>query len=223
VNAPDVVYFTRSGRNEELRYSLRSLVNLPHGRVVLIGDVPRWYRGDHIPFTTKGNKHLLTDLAMIEACENEELSDPFILMNDDFFIVKPIEKVPLLNIGTLAEVAGRYLVQVGRSSYQQRMVSTRQRLEELGYEDPLCFEAHAPLVVHKKIMREALALGGGMKRSMYGALLGKRGRQVRDPKIVSATSPIPSGPFWSSGDRSFPKLVRGHLEPMFPDKSPWEA
>jgi hypothetical protein len=46
VTLPDVVYVVRPGnRNEELRYSLRSIAaHLPHRRVWLAGFCPSWVR-----------------------------------------------------------------------------------------------------------------------------------------------------------------------------------
>ena len=42
----DAVYYVRPGdRNDELRYSLRSLANLPHDRVWIVGHTPPWVTG----------------------------------------------------------------------------------------------------------------------------------------------------------------------------------
>lgn len=38
----DILYLCRPGENLELRYSLRSLRNVPHGRVWIFGDCPDW-------------------------------------------------------------------------------------------------------------------------------------------------------------------------------------
>ena len=40
---PDIVYFVKpSEDNDELKYSLRSLKNLNHGQVYLVGYRPSW-------------------------------------------------------------------------------------------------------------------------------------------------------------------------------------
>lgn len=46
-NNYDIVYFVKeSAKNEELRYSLRSLKNFPHGRVWFYGYCPSFLKPD---------------------------------------------------------------------------------------------------------------------------------------------------------------------------------
>ena len=69
---PDIVYVVRPGeRNEELRYSLRSLSNLPHGRVWIAGYMPKWVTGvEHIPSPAKPGSHVHAKANLRAACQH---------------------------------------------------------------------------------------------------------------------------------------------------------
>lgn len=80
--------------NSSLRYSLRSLVNLPHDRVVIIGDKPKW---------AVNIKHIKCDDPYDSATKNvwrkiyiacEMLSENFILMDDDHIIWNYVSEIP---------------------------------------------------------------------------------------------------------------------------------
>src|SRR5688572_14976620 len=100
----DIVFPIRaSGRTDELRYSLRSLVNLPHDRVWIAGHRPEWVSKEvgHIAVhqlggTTKYERSLANLLA---ACSHPEVSDEFVRFDDDFFVMVPMDRVPLLHQG----------------------------------------------------------------------------------------------------------------------------
>src|SRR4029079_15582575 len=95
----DIVYPVRRGDwNLELRYSLRSLVNLPHARVILVGYVPSWANPDIGLIRDQGKEapwhasamHLLYAMDQIR-----DLSDPLYLFNDDFYVMQPTDQIPI--------------------------------------------------------------------------------------------------------------------------------
>lgn len=178
--------------HEELRYALRSWCsNLPHARVWLIGHRPHWVSGEvgHIPTDQTGlTKWQATTLAVRAACEHPEVSERWLLMNDDFFTVQPLpDGMPVLHRGPLREVESRRLNRGGRDEYGAGLTAARERLEELGYDEPLCYEHHSPLPVEKAGMLRALEVGAGLdiaKRSVYGAVAGLGGTFAEDVKIA---------------------------------------
>lgn len=105
-NPPDVVYINRPGdENEELRYSLRSLKNLPHDRVFIVGYSPVWVRGcESIAVDPQRSKHASAESNLIAACSSLEVSDPFYVFNDDFYVMQEMETIPVLHEGPLSEV-----------------------------------------------------------------------------------------------------------------------
>jgi hypothetical protein len=102
----DIVYIYRHSRDDgrELRYSLRSLSNVPHGKVFIIGDKPKWTKGIvHVPASDPHGLKALNALHKITvACRDPRVSEDFVLMNDDFYVLKPIPGIPTLHRGTIS-------------------------------------------------------------------------------------------------------------------------
>jgi len=227
----DVVYSCRPGSNEELRYSLRSLVNVPHGRVWIVGGWPAWVRDvGTIPTRVLGNKYRTVTANMIAACSEPEISDPFLFFNDDMYAVEPIRWFGHHHRNTMREHITEYEQGGWRNSlYVQGLRDTLALLQYLGFEDPLCYELHVPIVVWKAPMLEACALEGSIqayqRRSVYGALIELPSTPLADPKVyakgIEAGRPAPTGPWLSTGDSSFP-AVRPRLAVLFPEPGPHE-
>jgi hypothetical protein len=226
----DVVYLCRDGENEELRYSLRSLANLPHERVWVFGGAPEWVRGvEFVATDQRDTKYRVTTRALRTACEHPAVSDPFYLFNDDFYVIRPVDEVPVLHRGPVAGVLRQYRERWGGvSQYSKGMAQTLNLLKRLGYPRPLSYELHVPLAVHKAAMLEALDVGAESrirvlhKRTLYGNLAGIGGEKIGDCKISKreARTPI-RGPWLSSSDGTFEGLER-FLRSRFREHSPYE-
>ena len=110
----DFVYIVKeSDKNDDLRYSLRSIAKFyPDHRVWIVGYKPKWVQNvGYIPVKQTGNKWGNSVKNIIAACESKEISEDFILMNDDFFIIKekyPLETVCNMNSGTLDKAIKAY-------------------------------------------------------------------------------------------------------------------
>lgn len=226
----DVVYpLKRSdGPDDELRYSLRSLKNLPHGRVFLIGGRPAWADNiTHIVPEPGITKYKDAAANIRAACESDLVSDPFILMNDDFFVMRPIDQVPVLNRGRSVDVEADYEARYPRSAYLTGMRATRQHLESLGYHDPLSFALHVPIVVHKQMLLKAMDLGAEFPvwhiRTAYGALAMLEGETIQDVKVNQIYRSIPDSVFVSTSDRVFTGGKAGRqIRSRFPRIGPYE-
>lgn len=224
---PDVVIPCRPGPNEELRYALRSLQNLPHRNVWIIGGMPDWVRGVRFyEYPRSTTKYETTTQHLRTACLHPEISDPFILMNDDFYVMRPQRSLPALNRGTVAQVIAEHEQRCIQSAYVDGMRATLARLEQHGHMNPLSFELHVPLTIRKRAMLSALDICAGIpvmhKRTAYAALAGIEGRTMKDVKVYEAGAPIPTGAFLSSADNTFDYL-RPTLEAAFPNPGPYEA
>ncbi|MFF4391439.1 hypothetical protein ACFY0G_32320 [Streptomyces sp. NPDC001552] len=231
MDLPDLVVPVREAKlNQQLRYALRSWAkNLPHGRVWLVGYRPYWVAGvNHISTTQAGRtKYANTTAAVRAVCEHPEVSDPWILLNDDFFVMTAVEQVPALHRGRVVDVE-RYYAARASGSYLDGMRATRARLAELGHPDPLSYELHVPMQIGKAGMLAALDAGRDLavvhKRTLYGNLAGLGGAQIDDVKILHRSHKFPAdSPFLSTMPDSFTRGKVGELiRRKFPQPCPYE-
>ena len=186
----DLVYILGSGsrwRNNEIRYSLRSVErNLPGHKVFIIGECPSWATGIiHIPIPDGSSNKLLNARAKYTAAAKDpRISDDFVLMNDDFFVLKPVENIPGYSRGTLAEMMGRHPTKDGY--YYKSLRDTKCLLNSMGILNPIDFEIHAPIIFNKEKLITTIELIGTDKaysiRSCYGNLSNSEPRKTEDFK-----------------------------------------
>ena len=146
----DVVYTLRNTDEcEEIIYSLRSLKNLPHDKVFIVGGCPKNINKEkviYIPTLQNNSKYKNTTNNLKIACLDNRLSSDFILMNDDFFIMSPIENVEKelnLNFGTVDSVIEKYYQRRKKTNVWLRgMIETKEYLQKIGNKNPLSFELH---------------------------------------------------------------------------------
>lgn len=185
----DIVYVVRRGDvNEELRYSLRSLINVDYGDVYLAGYMPSWVQGaGYVKVDSHFDKYRSSTLNLEAACLNPYVSDPFWLMNDDFFIMDRLPELPTYHRGPVTDVIPYYLDTYPNSPYLRGMQATLDLLHRAGYDYPLSYELHIPLLVHKEPMLQAIAVGRNVrafhKRTFYGNLSGLGGTYSDDVKV----------------------------------------
>lgn len=190
MGAPDIVVPVREGAaNEQLRYALRSwAAHLPHSRVWVVGHQLTWLDGvRHIPTRQTGTKYQNTTTAVAAACRHPEVSETFLLANDDMFVMHPVEEMPVLHRGPVRDVEAYYAARAS-GKYLRGMRETRDLLVSLGHSGPLSYELHVPMPVDKKGMLKALDMGRHLdvvhKRTLYANLAGLGGRQIQDVKIL---------------------------------------
>jgi hypothetical protein len=223
---PDVVYLVGpQRRNEELRYSLRSLANVPHGRVWIAGGAPRWARPDGlISVPRAGTAHYHTALSLTAAARHPDVAESFVLMNDDFFITHPREHFPTWHGGPLRVQRARYA-----KGNQHTFVRAMGKLADL-MGDLLSYELHVPMPMTKAGVLEILELAidpptvAVLKRTIYGNHHHVGGEEHRDVKVFGDREAwSKEGPFLSTTDSSFTHTAVGrYLRSLFPDPSPYE-
>lgn len=156
---------------------------------------------------------------MHAACANNDITDPFVLWMDDIFAVQPVDVIPTLHNGPMQDRRGS-----GRWRSGHR--ATARWLRQKGYDRPLSFELHVPLVVHKGPMLVALIRSREIphpqphKRSVYGNLAKLDGSYSDDVKTTNPRAPF-VGPWVSSADATFQTCVLPRLD--FPEPSPYET
>jgi hypothetical protein len=181
----DFVYICRDGENEELRYSIRSvLLSFPEAKVWVVGGKPKWYSGNHVFLEQNDNKYANAVNNLKAVCDTSDISDNFILMNDDFFIIKKIETIEQFYNGLLSEKIDKFTKITGSSMYIRKLITTNNKLNKLGFTKPLDYELHVPMPMHKAGLLYILnEYPECLWRSMYGNLFNVGGSQMEDVKV----------------------------------------
>lgn len=225
----DAVYICRGGRNEELRYSIRSLSNFPQRHVWVVGGRPNWYAGRFVRVPPKPNKYEHGRANLDAIINTDEITDDFVLFNDDFFVVRNVETVPILHAGPLADMVDRLSVVAPVARFTKMLETTLQVLRAEGISDPLSYNLHTPMKMNKRHLKEALKREGS-PRTLVGNLFEYGGEFADDVKVHGRDPwPVPSynwrsgsSPFLSTNDHTFREVYMGKLRDMFPQRSRFE-
>jgi hypothetical protein len=215
---------------EDLRWSLRFTANrflavdgtiwISSGVMppsVVQKDRVRWVRGSRSQNRVRSSRENLR-----AAVDDRRVSDPFVLMHDDQFVLAPIDTVPVGHLGALGRRAADLHSVLPASRWTKRHIDTRR---VLGYS--LCYDHHYPLLVHKDAMRRALDMVEAsstpiLYRSTYGHLAKLGGEFVSDCKIRTFAEPLPDLWACSTSDSSWSGEAGGALRSMEPNAMPWE-
>lgn len=224
----DIVYVNRDGENLELLYSLRSIFYVEYDQVWVFGGRPSWLNTDKVKLVRRnqnGSPYRSTRGHIAAACNTKEVSDPFLLMNDDFFAMRPWD-TEVLNRGPLEDMLVKH--ENLKTLWAKGLRETASMLDASGLDQKLSYDLHAPLIIQKKEMREALKwaeksrIDGIHVRTLYGNLARLGGTQIEDPKLMRRSDPFPKGPWLSSGDDTFRSTVEPVLRYTFPNPSIYE-
>lgn len=237
--APDVVYVVRPGDdNEELRYSLRSVAqNAPHRNVWIAGTIPSWVRNvKRLPLVPQPNKfaNQRQSLHAVAACP--DISDPFVLFNDDMFVMEPISEWRTWNLDTIEEHWGGPIGNVDKrdNEWLHAVWCTYKWMQEQGHPNPLYYENHTPLLYDKVklagVLEEYPADSPFVVNGTYpicGA--GGEGEWGANAKlafegVLDVFASLALGmPYLSTEDRSFAEQALGEfIRNNFPDPCKYE-
>ena len=228
----DVVYVVKdSAFNDELRYSLRSVEkNFPCNRVWFYGGRPIGAHPDKqvIIHQTWGTKWDNVRNMLRKIAENDEITEDFVLFNDDFFVMKPVENLPPYKWKSMESLwKGIERRNGGRpSTYTKNMKKVAEELTAAGYGTDN-YALHLPMVFNRKKMLEMLDTFPDTRspRSVYGNMfLKKDAKSHKDVKIFRAREIPPKDPdYLSTEDFAFENGKVGEfIRQRFPEKSRWE-
>lgn len=236
VAAPDLVYVVRPGDdNEELRYSLRSVsTNAPHRKVWIVGTVPGWLRNvEGIPLEPHPEKFANQRQSLAAACAHPDVSEVFVLMNDDHFVTEKITTWPTIHLGVTSEYLQRRL-EGGRirNTWLKAVRDTAEWMAEQGHGDVLCYEAHVPLLFNKQALGDLITSYPAGRYMVAGELYavagaGGVGAQGLNVKVKTdeefAEKRDQSAPFISTNEDTFAHLAVGeYIRSLFPTPSKYE-
>lgn len=230
----DIVYVIKDAAfNEELRYSLRSVEkNFPHNKVFFYGGKPMYFHPDKlVPVLQKGKTKWDRVRAMLKTiAEDDRITENFVLFNDDFFVMRPVEKLSTYRYGTLEQLCKRIEKKNGGrpTKYTLNLANTIATLKKHNL-PTLNFELHVPMVFKRGDLRELIDLFPDTRgtRSLYGNMyLNEEDTEpMKDTKIFKTNElPPEDALFVSTEDSSFSRGEIGKLiKSAFPDKSRWEG
>lgn len=218
----DCVYICRPGENEELRYSIRSIEkNLTCDTVWLVGYKPDWYIGNYIEVADKSIKFENIRNCLSIVTNIGAISDNFLLMNDDFYILKPMGKVPIYHGGLLDDKIARYIANSGSTRYTRILAEASKYLKKKGILQPLDYDIHTPIIMNKHNLKEVVDINLA-PRSMYGNIFNIGGTEIEDVKLYKYNNKIEySHGVISSEDTSI-KFLIDMLKTEFPNPSKFE-
>lgn len=217
---PDVVYVVRPGQNNPaLRFSLRSLANLPHGRVFVAGYCPSWVRNvTAIPVRKLPSKLNAIENNLRHALRHPELADRCVYFNDDFYVMEPVDEVPITHGGPVEGYKGR-------QEFKWRMDRTITEFIRQGmrvqFQGMVTYDGiHMPLPLETERAHDIMwgLPSGCLWRTWYGNVAAIGGVQV--PNTKSQKGELVPGKFLSTNSTTLHALKK-HLDDVLPKESPY--
>lgn len=224
-HAMHIVYIVKKSEdNEELRYSLRSLANLEHESVWIVGYRPSWVRNvEYIKGNEFDNKWDNTSGNLRLMAASEMLPESLVVMSDDIFIMSPADAV-LEHRSSIAHF-------VKGKGKKQRYVRDLDEVDgwfrSRGVEKPLLYDIiHSPFPLEKTKFRLAMdACPHKLSwRSIYGNTYQLESGRAADYKVFSRTANWDGRSFVSTSDSTFSKgRIGRQIRSRFPEPSVYEA
>lgn len=157
----DIVYLLRKSDNDniEFRYSLRSLKYIKHDKVFVVWYKPRRAKNViHIKCEDNWEKYENVRRKQLMIFNNDDISEDFVYMNDDFYFLEP-QEVKYYKIGTHKEQL-RY-IRDRDEDRRNRGLWVAKYYENLKYVYDVfgkwdSFETHTPIVFNRKKMLKML-------------------------------------------------------------------
>lgn len=202
----DFIYICRDGENEELRYSIRSVLYFyPDASIHIFGGKPKWYNGKYTLVESTGTKFDNINECYRQICNSN--IDTFILMNDDFYIINKPHKFIHYYDGTLEDKIQNHTGRYGLSKYSRVLSDANKKLKKMGIEEPLNYDIHTPMLFETEKLKNIIDLSDA-PRSMYGNIYNVGGEKIKDVKIYKHTDNLETNKYFlSSEDNSFNKIL----------------
>ena len=216
----DLVYLVKEEENnEELRYSLRSLVNLPYRKVFIVGYKPSWVKNvNYIAIKQQADrKYDNIQRMFLEVCSNPGISDDFILMNDDFYAINKINRLPVMRRRLPIEHYIKIHKDKGFTShYLRTMIEAADFLHNIGIKEVDSYEAHVPMVINKNKFLELYGkypiANSPHRKTIYGNYYHLGGERIDNAKVVKDGAKFSTkNIFLSTTDAVFEGSEVGHF------------
>jgi hypothetical protein len=226
----DVLYILGRGSKQndiELRLSLRSIEKNARNldRVFIVGNCPDWVQNViHIPEEDKCfpfSNHMRKVYKAIEG----GISENFLLMNDDFFMMKPfdVETYPYF-------IRKEMFNDKQGGLYRQMLDNTVEILHKKGINNVLGYHCHVPIIYNsdnflslkrlwQRYERDSI---GFSVRVVYGNLFVGSGIAIDDPKVFDDKMPESIGASCCISSHNNSVNLLKELEKIFNEPSRYE-
>jgi hypothetical protein len=230
-----VIPYKRPPSEDELRYTLRGIMNIPHRKVVIAGD-KSYVAKDilHIPKirrSVQNNRYIDAEQNVVNACTHPEVSENFILMADDIFIMEKMDTIPNWYMDTLMNEYNRRMKISPNKRYVRAYKATHDYLTAKGVTNPVDYNLHTPMVMNKTkrlviselrhlYLRNNQVL---LSRSLYGNIFKLGGEMHKDVKYIGKDDNFEKYPILSTLDTSFHSGEIGrYIRSKLKERSPYE-
>lgn len=209
----------------ELRYSLRSVerhLKLDLGRLWIFGYQPSWLSPDvHVRMVDKGDKAMNLRAKYARMVEHVDISDPFLLLDDDHIFLKDATIVPAVTKGVLVDLVRKYQ----GTAHGRYLRFCLDQLIALGL-PTRNYQIHYPMLIEKAVLGRAVA---AMRKpmvmgSIYGNMVNGPTEELKQDYRMNTEQEflaLKDGPFISLPPRSSPQAV-AFVSSRFPAPSRWE-
>jgi hypothetical protein len=224
-------------KNLELRYCLRSIEQhfTGVGNVFIIGHCPEWINNNviHIP-ADEDPRNRFRDrnimLKMQEACKDDRVSDNFLMVHDDHFLLADFEAstFPYYHCGPMVPNVGQY------AETKRNTILALSIRDDVNYVINN-YDTHCPILFNKERFMRSVALADWSKwygyclKTLYCVMNGIEAEKVEDLKIrmplkADEIMRLINGRGWFSiGDRCFTEGgMKDVLNNLYPLKSKYE-
>ena len=236
------VYWHGGARNDELRWSIRSVLKNFVGRakIMVVGDKPPWYDGPHIPVKRiqKGRYRAFRDSLkkLVTAVDDCQIDDEFVWMMDDIYMVRPVTKSQLKTRYYQAQFSKQSLAKARPANKWQRIKhATMKELAKnnLPMKD---YATHLPQHVEKSKFKEVVKrFNPGSARRMrlwevlYGNMFSEGDAKPVRSMLFRTIRKLPytaykkqNSHYVNNGNWAWNEALRGYLWESFPNKSKFE-
>ena len=204
----------------ELKYCLRSIDKHMNVRDVWCVGIPRdWLSVNWIEQgDLQGHydsRHESVRNKILKACNNPFISDPFILFNDDFMLLRDIDELHDYYDGTI-----EHRLRNTATGYRQRMEAT------MPYSDGNNYEVHTPVLIYKELFK-SVTKENMLYRNIYCSASPTEKVEIKDPKLYTRKDHDSFRDFakwnwmFSTSEFSFALLLK-EMARLYPGKSRWE-
>ena len=229
--------------DNEIRFSLRSVTkNLAGvGNVWIIGELPCFLDDSKVKHLYHPDRHGRdnADANMIDkllyACQQPQLSDDFIFMNDDFFVLRPmhVKDVPVLHHGDMKDLKPDFW---NNSIWRKRLRNTFETLKAAEM-TTLLYDLHAPMPMNKHLFPAVIEqfdykpAPGLNFRSLYGNAVYNGGGERNVWQKVKAFRPkiwpqlekeTQKAMFFAVNDTGLNIVAKAFLRDRYPEISAYE-
>lgn len=197
----------------ELRFCLRSIEKyLDVDQIWIVSGLKRdWLTCNQVYCEDKGKRGDATLNKVLHACHIVQLSDDFVLMYDDTYLLGDL--IPLTYQGKLDPA--------GNTRYANIVRKTQKHSK-----DGLNYDCHQPIVLNKELFKEK-AIEGTLYKSLVASYMEGERVQMDDVKLRDKKDHLKFERFlegkwcFSTSEFSF-KFILDQMKEMYPDKSKWE-